>query len=204
MLRELCACAVIVLMTVGCGEKEQGHRCLLPEGTELREGDVVFRRGGGLVSHVVVAADRGGNYSHIGIVVDSAGVKMIVHAVPDEPDYEGDIDRVKMDRPETFFSSKYTSVGEVCRFKGDTAIAHKAALAAMAVYKRYTPFDHDYDDRDTTKMYCTELVVHSYKLAGVDIAGKERHHVNLPFLQAYCIFPSDVHESKKFETVTIF
>ena len=37
-----------------------------------------------------MAADRGGSYSHVGMVVDSCGVMMVVHAVPDEPDYEGD------------------------------------------------------------------------------------------------------------------
>lgn len=203
MLRWLCACAVIVFIMIGCGEKEKGYRCLLPKGTELMEGDVVFRRGGGLVSHVVVAADRGGNYSHIGMVVDSAGVKMIVHAVPDEPDYKGDIDRVKMDTPEKFFSSEYTSIGEICRYD-NAEIARKAAREAVHIYKRFTPFDHDYNDEDTTKMYCTELVVYSYKKAGLDIVGSKRHHISLPFIESYCIFPSDVHESKYFKTVTIF
>lgn len=89
------------IMLASCGEKEQ--RSILPEGCELHAGDVVFRRGSGLTSHAVLAADRYGAYSHIGIVVDSCGVMMVVHAVPGEPDYEGDPDRVKMDTPKRFF-----------------------------------------------------------------------------------------------------
>lgn len=203
MLKQLWISIIAILSLAACDNKADGYRCLLPTGTELKEGDVVYRRGGGLVSHVVVAADRGGNYSHIGIVVDSAGTKMIVHAVPGEPDFEGDEDRVKMDTPEHFFSSEYTSVGEICRAK-DTTVAKKAARAAIETYKRHTLFDHEYDDNDTTKMYCTELVVSSYNKAGVKIVGEERHHVSIPFLETYCIFPSDVYKSNYFKSIIIF
>lgn len=203
MLKQLWISIIAILSLAACDNKTDGYRCLLPTGTELKEGDVVYRRGGGLVSHVVVAADREGNYSHIGIVVDSAGTKMIVHAVPGEPDFEGDEDRVKMDTPEHFFSSEYTSVGEICRAK-DTTVAKKAARAAIETYKRHTLFDHEYDDNDTTKMYCTELVVSSYNKAGVKIVGEERHHVSIPFLETYCIFPSDVYKSNYFKSIIIF
>jgi hypothetical protein len=203
MLKQLWIGIIAILVLAGCNDNANGYRCLLPAGTELKEGDVVYRRGGGLVSHVVVAADRGGNYSHIGIVVDSAGKKMIVHAVPGEPDFEGDEDRVKMDTPERFFSSEHTSVGEICRMKDSTA-AKKAARAAIEAYNRHTLFDHEYNDNDTVKMYCTELVVWSYKKAGINIVGNERHHVSIPFLETYCIFPSDVYKSEYFKSIIIF
>jgi hypothetical protein len=64
-------------------QEKPAYHSILPEGLQLREGDVVFRRGGGMVSHVVVAADREGNYSHVGIVVDSAGVPMVVSDLPE-------------------------------------------------------------------------------------------------------------------------
>lgn len=184
-------------------QEKPAYYSILPEGLQLREGDVVFRRGGGMVSHVVVAADREGNYSHVGIVVDSAGVPMVVHAVPGEPDFEGDPDRVKMDRPEHFFSSQYTSIGEVCRAK-DSAAARQAAQVAMAVYRRHTLFDHDYDDHDTVRMYCTELIVHAYARAGLPLVGSARHEVRLPMLTADCIFPSDIKNSRQLESFITF
>ena len=184
-------------------QEKPAYHSILPEGLQLREGDVVFRRGGGMVSHVVVAADREGNYSHVGIVVDSAGVPMVVHAVPGEPDFEGDPDRVKMDRPEHFFSSQYTSIGEVCRAK-DSAAARQAAQVAMAVYRRHTLFDHDYDDHDTVRMYCTELIVHAYARAGLPLVGSARHEVRLPMLTADCIFPSDIKDSRQLESLITF
>ena len=77
---------LVCILLTGC-ITDGPFRSILPETVELRAGDVVFRRGGGLTSRAVLMADAQGQYSHIGIVVDSAGQKMIVHAVPGEPDF---------------------------------------------------------------------------------------------------------------------
>ena len=189
----LAAILVIVIMARACSGTGKS-RCILPGDCTLQTGDVVFRRGSGVTSRTVIALDQKGEYSHVGIVVDSAGVKMVVHAVPGEPDYEGDPDRVKMDTPETFFSSVNAQLGEVCRPK-DSLVACKAAEEALKIYRRHTLFDHDYDDRDTTRMYCTELVVHAFRKAGVELVGEERHHMKVPILEVECMFPSDLLNS---------
>lgn len=191
------------LLLMGC-TKSKGYHSILPADVQLKAGDVVFRRGGGFTSQVVLAADAHGNYSHVGIVVDSAGVMMIVHAVPGEPDYEGDLDRVKMDRPEHFFSTEFTIMGEVCRPACPLA-ARRASEVAIAQYRRGTLFDHSYDDTDTTRMYCTELIAYAFRQAGQElVADSARHEVSLPFLQAKCIFPSDIHSSPFLESIYMF
>lgn len=192
----------LVLLTA-CGPDGPAHS-LLPAGFELHTGDVVFRRGGGLTSHAVLIADRKGQYSHVGIVVDSCGTKLVVHAVPGEPDFDGDPDRVKADRPEHFFSSVYAGLGEVCRPR-DAEAAAQAASVAWRVYRRHTLFDHDYDDHDTTKMYCTELVAFAFRQAGIDLVeDRGGHYINLPFLQGECVFPSDVYQSDFLTSVIKF
>ena len=85
--------ALLTATLISCNDKKD--LTIFPAGCELKTGDIVFRRGGGISSHAVMMADRNGRYSHVGIVVDSAGKKMIVHAVPDEPDFEGDPDRAR-------------------------------------------------------------------------------------------------------------
>lgn len=186
-----------------CGRRTP--RCILPEDVELREGDIVFRRGNGLTSRAVLAADRHGMYSHVGMVVDSCGVKMIVHAVPGEPDHEGDPDRVKMDTPERFFSSVNADIGEVKRLRGDTLTPRRAALAALQTYRRGTLFDHDYDDSDTVKMYCCELVMHAFARAGTPLVGPARHEFRLPGLGLIrCVLPSDICNSPRLVTVKTF
>lgn len=189
--------------TAACSGGTRHSRCILPAGTELREGDVVLRMGGGATSHAVVAADRGGRYSHVGIVADSCGHPMIVHAVPGEPDFAGDIDRVKLDSPTKFFSTMMATCGAVRR-PANRAAAHKAAVWAMAAYRRGTEFDHDYDSADTTRLYCTELVARAYASAGLDIAGPPTHEVNLPGLHTRCWLPSDFGASRRLTTVAEF
>jgi len=189
--------AVLLAVTSACSRQPGGQRatsrpaCLLPADAELRPGDVVFRRGEGLMSHVVMAADHQGNYSHTGIVADSCGSLLIVHAVPGEPDFEGDPDRVKADRPEQFFASQRASIGEVCR-PADADIARQAAAVAWQVYQRGTPFDHDYDDLDTTRMYCTELVTFAFSRAGEPLSGIRHHGLRFLDLETECVLPSDI------------
>ena len=140
--------------------------------------------------------------------IDVAGCKgilhlVIVHAVPGELDFEGDEDRVKMDRPEHFFSTEFTIIGEICRPK-NSLIAVRAAEVALRQYRKGVLFDHDYDDHDSAKMYCTELVAYAFRQAGHEIAGGERHHVDLPIVRADCIFPSDIHSSDFLESIIMF
>ena len=182
---------------------EGNHRSIMPRDCQLRAGDVVFRRGGSIISHSVVLLDAHGQYSHVGIVVDSAGVPMIVHAVPGEPDFDGDVDRVKMETPESFFDVQRASRGEVCRVK-DSLVAARAAEVARQIYDRHTLFDHDYDVNDTTRMYCTELVIYAYKRQGIELAKGEAEHVELPGFKVDCYFPSQVYESPYLHSVVKF
>ena len=196
----LCASMGIALAACTEGTKET-H--ILPPDVRLRTGDVVFRQGSGLTSHAVRLADTDGNYSHVGIVADSAGQLLVVHAVPGEGREESNADRVRADKPEAFFSTQRANIGAVAR-TADSVAAQRAAAAAWQVYKRGTPFDHDYDDTDTLSMYCTELVVHVYKAAGLMLVGSERHEVELPGLKCQCIYPSDVFRSPRLKTIKTF
>lgn len=190
MRRLLVILLPLCLLACSDGASEQGGS-ILPPDVQFRVGDVVFRRGSGFTSHAVLLAEKGGVYSHVGIVVDSAGVPMIVHAVPGEPDYEGDDDRVKMESPEAFFACARAQQGAVYRHI-DSMTAHRAADVALSVYRRHTLFDHDYDDSDTTSMYCTELVVHAYAATSRPLPGLQHHHLRLIGIETDCILPSDI------------
>mgnify|MGYP002853134610 CR=1 FL=1 len=177
----------------------------MPEDIELKPGDVVFRLGNSMESAAVIIADRDGQYSHCGIVVDSAGHTRIVHSVPDEPDFDGDVDRVKMDRPEMFWRIDRASAGGYCRMLNDTVAPRKAAEIAKSAFFRNTLFDDDYDDKDTTRLYCSELLYYSYLRAGYDIAGPERHTYNV-LVTSFdnVIMPSQIYRSKYFKVKRIF
>ena len=176
---------------------------ILPDDVELKAGDVVFRRGSGFTSQAVLLAEKGGAYSHTGIVVDSAGVLMIVQAVPGEPDCEGDEDRVKMERPEVFFHPMRAQQGAVYRHV-DSCAAQQAAIRALQTYQRHPLFDHDYDDTDTTSLYCTELVVHAYSQTTSPLKDVRHQHLHLVGFEADCILPSDVLGCRDLKQVTTF
>lgn len=196
------AVALMIMGLYGCAEKNPS--AIIPDGLGLRPGDVVLRRGGGFTSRAVLFADAGGQYSHVGMVVDSAGTMMIVHAVPGEPDYAGDPDRVKMERPSVYYGSDRADIGCVMRC-ADSAAARRAADAAMRVYRRGTLFDHDYDDSDTTLMYCCELVEFAYTAAGQPLLDARRHDISIPGLRlGHVILPSDFCRSQALRRVAEF
>lgn len=194
---------LLLLLSGSCKERGKSARSILPKGAELHTGDVVFRLGGGVTSHAVLFADRNGMYSHVGIVVDSAGMKMIVHAVPDEPDFEGDPDRVKMETPERFYSSVNALNGAVCR-PTSPQVAAEAARYAVRTYLRGTLFDHEYNGNDTMQMYCTELIVHAFAHAGHPLVGKPQHDFQIPGKRVVCWLPSDIYRSDYVKPVIIF
>lgn len=193
---------LLAFLFVSCVHKTR-QECILPKGVQLQAGDIVLRCGTGIESHAVRFADKSGVYSHIGIVVDSAGTMMIVHAVPGEPDFEGDEDRVKMERPEKFFSSMNARNGEVLR-TSDKSAASVAAERAKSFYRRNIKFDHNYDDTDSTQLYCTELVLLSYKDVGAMFKNVEHHDVPAPGINCPVVFPSDIKKDKEFKSIYIF
>lgn len=192
-----------LLMGLAACRHSSPQATILPTGVSLRAGDIVFRRGLGAMSHAVTTADRGGKYSHVGVVADSCGVLMVVHAVPGELDYEGDVDRVKMDTPERFFSTAYAAIGEVFRPQ-DSVRATQVAAQALEVYKRRVMFDHDYDDTDTTKMYCTELVTFALRRAGYDVSSLVYSDFRIPGMNVHCILPSAVARLPFLRSVSTF
>ncbi len=169
---------------------------------DWKDGDIVFRRGTGIAGHTVVALDGDAAYSHIGIIVLKGDSPMVVHAVPGEPDYDGDVDRVKMEPVNSFFSYGRASEGAVMRHPS-SKLAEKAARVALNTHENGVLFDHCYDDSDTTSFYCTELVTFAYSRAGLPL-DVPRHTVHLPGVAEEVVFPSDVAACPELQLVYHF
>ena len=99
----------------GCNQKSESSEpklsIIIPTDI-LQEGDLVFRRGNGLESELVVSLDKVGIYSHIGIVVkDTLAGWQVVHIVPGEQKSVEEPDMIKMENISLFFRedrAKYT------------------------------------------------------------------------------------------------
>ncbi len=199
----LSATATALLLFAACGGG-RAERSIVPAGVRLQAGDVVLRCGTGLAGRIVRATD-GSNYSHVGIVVTGDdGCLAVVHAVPGEPDYAGDVDRVKLERVADFYAHTRADRGCVLRCK-DSLAARGAARKAMDLYARGTLFDHDYDSTDTARMYCSELVTFAYQSLGVRLVSGRGRNVRLAGLNLEdVVFPSDFLRSPKLVFVTGF
>lgn len=187
----------LVLLIVGCVESQRRSdgcpRWLAEE--HLAEGDLLFRRGTGLVGQVVTSMDRDGHFSHVGIVVRVDTLWRVVHAVPHEPDFKGDFDRVKCESVAEFLGRYPDAEFGLYRPQIDSSHRKMAARHALRQSQKRVPFDHGYDLADTTRLYCTELIEYCYGLQGLSLSEGRRTEVTFPSLSGSYIFPSDLTQS---------
>lgn len=172
--------------------------------SQLQEGDLLFRRGMGFVGRVVTAADDIGAYSHVGIAIKDGDEWCVIHAVPSEPDFKGDVDRVKCESLRKFWSEQRAGNGCLYRVMHSDTTRSIAVANARRIYKKHTLFDHDYDLDDTTLLYCTELIEYVYGLAGVSLSEGRRSDVNFPSMSGSYIMPSDLTKSELLKPIYSF
>lgn len=188
---------ILVLVLAGCQGSFDKKTSSVQLPQELfRDGDIAFRRGTGITSRIVLAADREGNYSHAGILKKKDGQWYVIHAVPGEPDFKDDPDRIKMETVEVFFEKRKAVNGAIMRIQENSVAACRAAVNAEHLYDAHVLFDHDYDLADTTKMYCTEFVDFVYRKEGIDLPEGRISHVNMPGLKGDYLLPNDIAQSK--------
>lgn len=205
MLKIITLWLVAVAALGGCSGARSGSKAdfeLLQR--ELREGDLLFRRGMGVLGRAVTATDHDGRFSYVGIAVKVDGAWHVIHAVPDEREFEGDFDRVKCEPVELFFDQMRAGNGAVYRVNVapeqiDVAVAHARRLSAER-----RKFDHDYDLSDTTEMYCTELVEFVFAQSGESISEGRLTHVNFPSMTGDYIMPSDLTKNSKLNQIYSF
>jgi len=188
---------------VSCKDTKAKSQRIMPVEI-LADGDLVFRRGTGLLSQVVTSASKDGVYSHIGILKKIDNEWFVIHAVPDEPDFEGDPDRVKMDSLSRFFMSDRAVRGMIARITEDTLAASKAACTAWEMARRGILFDHDYNLADTSRMYCSELVEFAYRKAGICLSEGRRTQIHVPAMGGTYLMPDDIAHNRKLKIIYSF
>lgn len=165
------------------------------EPIHLKDGDLVFRRGYSFVSHMVLAADHIGRYSHVGITITRNGSPFVIHASPDEV---GDQPGIVREEPFLeFIAPSIASSYAVYRLKSASeSLAREAALHASHYARAETPFDSGFDLDTPDRLYCTELVWRSYLAAGVDLAGLGFHQVKIPLFYKSVLLVSSLAGSE--------
>ena len=166
--------------------------------SELREGDLAFRKGTGTLSHAITWTPNNKNFSHSGVVFRRPdGEWVVVHAVPDERESRSDFDRVKAESLNRFFGRRLCIYGELVHTPlTDTVTLSRMRARAFGWARDSVRFDHNYDMRDTSELYCTELVWSLYRREGVDLSDGRRTIVNLPAMPDTLLFPEDLYKHR--------
>lgn len=151
--------AALCAAAVRAGEPDWRAECP----AEVREGDIVLRRGDGIWTRFFVnASERDRRFSHVGIAVTAGKSPVIVHAEADDSSANG---FVKAQPWSEFHKGSF--MAGVYRIPGPEPIGRKIAEAAK---KRIgTPFDPLFRLDDESRLYCSQLV----RDAVNEAAGKE-------------------------------
>jgi len=183
----------LMLFLGGCRHSAKEAPPVLPYG-QMQEGDLVFRCGRGVFSRAVMTAEEDCLYSHVGVLVKEEGEWKVVHAVPGEPEFSGDFDRVKAESPEVFFQPGRAFRGALVH-TGLEAGDRLSTLCrtALSCARDSVRFDGDYDLADSSKLYCTEFVWRLYRRAGLDLTEGRRRHLDIFRLHGDCILPGHLY-----------
>ncbi|MGV8111602.1 MAG: YiiX/YebB-like N1pC/P60 family cysteine hydrolase [Lentimicrobium sp.] len=169
----------------------------------LNDGDIIFRKGRSLVSAVVMMNDPTTAFSHVGIVVHRDGEPFIIHAVPGEPDENGD-EKVRCDKTADFISHDKASRYAVYRLCSDTAgFSARAASKAMEYYHEKLAFDKAFNIKSDDRLYCTELVWKAYLSSGINLTGSHFTRLSMNFLADSLILPGQLLNSSLLKEIHV-
>jgi hypothetical protein len=165
-------------------EQKNDYHLTIEEKQLLQEGDIILRRGFGIISDMIVKyAKNDYPVSHCGIVVtDSLGKLFVIHTVSNTL---AKIDGMQKDKLDVFIKGSHKNSVIIIRYnyENDT-LPKKIAEQANYYLSKQIPFDHRFDCEDTTAFFCTELIRMVFKTAiEVDLYENETDCMSFsPFL----------------------
>jgi hypothetical protein len=157
----------------------------------LHDGDIILRHGYGLVSdEIVETLNHDINISHCAILTkDTNNQFIIIHSVSQSL---SDFDGVQSQDLKSFIKDSKPNSVIVVRYKfkpgEDSSLIGKKAKYYLA---KRIPFDMDFDLKDSTKIYCAELLWRIFKYNynydcfdtdHPELHGKNYHLTFYPFL----------------------
>jgi hypothetical protein len=163
---------------------------------DLRDGDLILRRGRSIESFAVVVADKDKDYSHIGIVAMDDGKPYVIHVVPGESDTRPEL--VIKESPESFLCRKKATGFAVYRSVFPEDSCKKVALKALGYHQNRIAFDHEYDLQSDQKLYCTELVLRAYQELKLDTGFLEYTRIRIFLGEKSILMPGIFAKSPQF------
>lgn len=154
---------------------------------QLRDGDIVLRRGLDMMSRLVMTQGDAARFSHVGLIVVRHDTPYVIHAMPAEGERPGG---AILEPLATFMSA--AEAADVAIYR-DTALsaAQRRAIRESAFAQLGLPFDERFQLSNTKKVYCTALVVRAYADAGIRLVD-ERATIQVPLLPERVVPPDHI------------
>lgn len=135
--------------------------------SRLKHGDVILRRGYGMVSRFIANQLEGSyNLSHCGVIIERDNEFFVVHTVSsnvseiDGMQVHPIADFVHQSRPNSIVVNRLID-GRASALMAEGALEYLSAAVL---------FDHNFDINDSTHLYCSEMIWRSLKnKAGIDL-----------------------------------
>jgi uncharacterized protein YycO len=121
----------------------------------LQDGDIILRRGSGMVSDMIAAMlAEPYDISHCGVVVERDGELWVVHSVSNNV---SDADGMQAHRLPAFVRQSKPGSVIITRLH---AVEDRSTISRKARHylRQRVPFDHNFDREDSTHLYCSELI----------------------------------------------
>ncbi len=138
------------------GPRSGSNYALSAEETALlQDGDIILRRGSGMVSDMIAKLlNEDHDLSHCGVVARRNGNFYVVHAVSNSL---SEVDGMQVHPLGRFVAQSKPGSVVVTRLRTDH---DRSGISRRAVHylKQEVPFDHHFDLADSSKIYCSELI----------------------------------------------
>lgn len=155
----ICACEIsnFEKQTSSYDLNQKGISVIIPDSI-LQNGDIILKKGYGVVSELVTKTlDDGNPFSHAGIVYKKNDTTFIIHSISKE---FSNIDGVQKTLLDTFLLDCKPHTIRIIRWKNMIALRERLANIALHYSSKNIPFDYQFDYKNPNKMYCNELLYH--------------------------------------------
>lgn len=144
-------------------ERTSHYRLPEDQGALLRHGDIILRRGYGMVSRMIATRLEGRfPFSHCGVIIERNGRLFVVHTVSSNV---SDFDGMQIHPLEEFVRQSKPGSIAVTRLNDSTDV-QVLVRESLRFLEAKVPFDHNFDLYDASTLYCSELIWRSLKEGG--------------------------------------
>ena len=164
----------------------------------LQNGDLVLRRGISIESFAVVKAEKNSYFSHIGLIIMERGKPYVIHAEPGESPFKND--PVKKEPLRYFLQTGKASHFAIYRSHLDQKGLNRVIAQARLFYLQKCRFDNNYDLTTDHNLYCSELILKSYRQGNQSINSllRQLEEVNIVLVRKKILMPGAFINSSLF------